>query len=393
MTTTPTWPTRRSVESGIVLQFGRARADLIGHALRTGDPLADAVVAAIHDGGRTVRVQLEQGLREGLASIDDPHPAVAALLTSTEAYPAYATDELIDRGSLPFFSMPRAVHMVSLSAGALIRVYQSPSIADVLTTTGRLIDGADRRIRETGKWVSTTMLPGSLRRGEAGYVGTIQVRMLHAHMRHLARTRGFDESAYGAPINQVDLARTWMDFTITSFTAEEIMGLGLTTGETADLFRYWWLVGHLLGIEPELIEGIQTIDQARRVDDMFQAVTGPLIPEASALAEATLNSISDLLHEALNVPRSLGAEGLHNLARRFHPTQVSDELGLRQNAVAGRVIDVAIGRIRAYRAGLRKNPARWAEEQQKQIDGTREFLGGDGEGALYQTHNREESAA
>src|SRR5207245_10156667 len=104
-------------------------------------------------------------------------------------------------------AMPAAVHLISLSAGALIRVYESPSIAAVLATTGRLVDGADRRIRETGKWVATAMLPGSLRVGQPGYQATVQVRLLHANMRRLVRSRGFDETAYGTTINQVDLDR------------------------------------------------------------------------------------------------------------------------------------------------------------------------------------------
>lgn len=384
---TPAWPTERGRYTGIVLQFGRARADLLHRALTTGDPLADAVVAAVHADGREVRVQLDQGIREGLASLADPHPAVAALLTSAETLPDYASEDVLDRGSLPFFTMPPAAHMVSLSAGALIRVYQSPSIAQVLTTTGRLIDGADRRIRETGKWVNSAMLPGSLRPGAAGYVATLQVRMLHAHMRHLARTRDFDEAAYGAPINQVDLGRTWMDFTVTMIEAEAVMGLGLTTRETADLYRYWWVVAHLLGIDPELVEGISTNEQAHRVDELFQAVTGPLIPEASALATATLGSIADLLQEALNVPPTLGSAGLHDLARRFHPRGISDELGLRRSAAAERTLDLAIGRIRAYRARLRQDPARWASEQVKQVAAARALIGDDE--ALYETHVRD----
>ena len=257
--------------------------------------------------------------------------------------------------------------------------------ADVLTTTGRLIEGADRRLRETGRWVSTVMLPGSLRPGADGYVATVQVRMLHAHMRHLARTRGFDESAYGAPINQVDLARTWMDFTLTSLLAEEKMGLGLSSTETASIYRYWWAIAHLLGIDSELVEGIQSNEQAQRIDDMLQAVTGPLSPQSAELAAATLSSISDLLHEALNVPQSLGAIGLHSLARRFHPDAIADELGIRHSSVADRALDTAISRIRSYRAKLRRDPDRWTTEQQKQIEATRQLLG-DGTDPLYETH-------
>lgn len=371
---TPAWPTARGKRSGIVLQFGQSRADILQRALTAGDPLADAVVEAIHTEGREVQRDLDLGIRGGLSSVDDPHPAIAALLTSTEALPDYATDKVLDEGSLPFFTMPSPVHMVSLSAGALIRVYQSPSIAGVLTTTGRLIDGADRRIRETGKWVNTAMIPGSLRPGRDGYVSTLQVRMLHAHMRRLTRSRGFDEAAFGAPINQVDLARTWMDFTVTSLEAEAIMGLGLTTTETADLYRYWWVVAHILGIDPELVEGISSHDQAHRVDAMLQAVTGPIIPEGAQLAEATLDSISDLLVEALKVPSSLGTAGLHDLARRFHPEAIADELGLRKNPVAEKAITVAIGRIRTYRAQLRKDPERWLKARDAQLEESRAFL-------------------
>ena len=380
-----TWPTERGRRNGLVAQFGTTRTDLLHRALVSGDHLADAVVEAIHDDGRQVNDQLRRGLREGLASLDDAHDAVAALLRSTEQLPDYATDDLLDTGSLPFFSMPNAAHIVSLSAGALIRVYESPSIADVLASTGRLIEGADRRLQETGRWVSTVMLPGSLRPGADGYVATVQVRMLHAHMRHLARTREFDESAYGAPINQVDLARTWMDFTLTSLLAEEKMGLGLSSAETASIYRYWWVIAHLLGIDSELVEGIQSNEQAQRIDDMLQAVTGPLSPQSAELAAATLSSISGLLHEAINVPRSLGAIGLHSLARRFHDDAIADELGIRHSAVADRALDTAISRIRSYRAKLRRDPDRWTSEQQKQIEATRQLLG-DGTDPLYVTH-------
>ncbi|WP_060712007.1 DUF2236 domain-containing protein [Pseudonocardia sp. HH130629-09] len=71
-------------------------------------------------------------------------------------------------------------------------MYESPSIAKVLSTTGRLVDRADKRLTETGAWLTQAMLPGNLRRGRPGYVATLNVRMLHAHMRRLALDRGYD---------------------------------------------------------------------------------------------------------------------------------------------------------------------------------------------------------
>ena len=183
------WPHARGTRSSLIAQFGTDRADLVGWALTTGDPLADAIVADIHNGHPHAHQAIQLGIRNGLGSLVDPPDSVVALLTDAEQLPDYADDYLLDSGSAPFYTMPPAVHLISLSAGALIRVYESPSIAAVLATTGRLVDGADRRIRETGKWVATAMLPGSLRAGRPGYVATLQVRMLHANMRRFVQPR------------------------------------------------------------------------------------------------------------------------------------------------------------------------------------------------------------
>ena len=81
------WPSDRSRRTAIVAQFGGDRADLAQWALTTADPLADAVAAAIHAKGAAVRAAFSKGVTDGLASLADPHPAVAALLASTEALP------------------------------------------------------------------------------------------------------------------------------------------------------------------------------------------------------------------------------------------------------------------------------------------------------------------
>jgi hypothetical protein len=353
------WPTGRSRRSALISQFGESRAELMGWALTTGDPLADAVVAEIHQRGREVRVALAQGLAQGLASVQDPPPAVAALLTQTETVPGYVDDELLDTGSQAYFNSPPAASAISLSAGALVRVYDSPSIAKVLATSGRLVDGAARRLQETGSWVAAAMIPGALRVGAPGYVATLQVRMLHAHMRRLVRSRGYDETADGVPINQVDLGRTWMDFTVTSYRAEEVMGFTRTAGEMATIYRYWWYIAHLLGVDAKLVEGISSNDAATRVDELLQAVTGPPIPESSQLAFATLKSVASILHEVVSIPEGMGLQALYALTRRFHGHQVGDDLLLPRSAVADALLTPAISAIRGRRNRLRADPPAW----------------------------------
>ena len=84
-------------------RFGAAQADLAAWALTTGDPLADAVVEEVRVGGRTVREALQRGITHGLSALEDPPPAVAALLTDTETLP-----DFVDAALTPGISVIRA---------------------------------------------------------------------------------------------------------------------------------------------------------------------------------------------------------------------------------------------------------------------------------------------
>ena len=379
------WPHERSTRSAVLAQFGEARTDLAGWALTTGDPLADAVVAEIDAGGGPVRGALATGIRDGLAAVADPPPAVAALLTRTEAAPAYADDALLDAGCRPYFSSHPASRMIALSAGALVRTYSSPSIAAVLGTTGRLVDAADQRLLETGMWLNAAMLPGGLRRGAAGYVATLQVRMMHAHIRRHARARGFDEAAHGAPINQIDLARTWMDFTVTSYRAEQAMGFDRTPSEIAAAYRYWWHVAHLLGLDPRLTDGVSSHEQAAGVDALLQAVTGPASPVSAALADASLASIARSLHEVVGVPVRIGRPALDALTRRFHGHALGDALGLPRASAANTLLGPAIAAVRWDHRRRRADPDAWRRVHETGMAAARGLLEQPGEPPAFRT--------
>ena len=88
-TATHPWPTGRSTRAAFEERFGSENADFMQEAMHIGDPLADAVVAAIHENNK-VRAQLNQGVKNGLAAVENPHPAVAALLTQCETMPDFS---------------------------------------------------------------------------------------------------------------------------------------------------------------------------------------------------------------------------------------------------------------------------------------------------------------
>jgi hypothetical protein len=335
-------------------------------------------------GMRTARPLLDQGIRNGLASLAEPPPALRDLLIQTETLPAYVTDELLDDYTRPWFSSPGPVHLISLSTGSLVRAYESPSIANVLTLTGRLVEGAERRIEETGKWLTAMMLPGALRPGWPGYVATFQVRMLHAHMRRLAYDRGYDAARHGAAINQVDLGRTWMDFTLTSYRAEELLGFGLSPREQDQLYRYWWYVGHLLGLDARLVEGVTSNQAATRIDDMFQTVTGAVTDESVVLADATLGSVTGSINELLRVPKGLARPVLNAVTRRIHGPGMSQDLRIPAEPVADVWLTPAVTAMRVARERRRAKPAAWEAEIEKNIADTRARLGETEEAAAFE---------
>ncbi|SHK82028.1 hypothetical protein SAMN05443637_112187 [Pseudonocardia thermophila] len=388
-TTDPEWPTGRGSRAAVVAQFGESRAALVERALRTGDPLADAVVEEIHRGGADVRTHLDHGIRHGLASLTDPPPAVAALLADAERLPPGADPAVLDAGPTASFTSPTIVRILSLSAGALLRTYESPSIAVLLATTGRLVEAAPRRLDETGRWLLTAALPGGLHPGAPGYVATLQVRMLHAHMRRLARTRGYDERTHGVPINQVDLARTWMDFTLVSLRAEESLGFGMTSSELAEVYRFWAVLAHLLGIDLDLVGGITDHAQAARVDALLQAVTGPLGTQSRVLATALVEAMAQRLDELLRIPRPIGRKLIEYLGRRFHGDAVADDLGLRPSLILEVATNLTAVVVRARRRIRRCDPEAWERARLANLAATLDLLGAPEQDALYEVHRPE----
>lgn len=366
----------------VAARFGPARADLALRARATGDPLADAVVAEIRaagrEGSRALTAQLQRGIREGLASLTDPSPAVAALLGSAESVPADTDPAILDTGVRPMFTAPPAVHTLSLSAGALLRTYGSPSIAVLLGTTGRLVESAERRLTETGAWLLAATLPGGMRPGSPGYVSTLQVRVLHAHMRVLARDRGLDEAVHGTPVNQLDLVRTWLDFTLVSMRAEATIGFGLTPAEITEVYACWQLLAHQLGIDPELVHDVTSHAAAEELDALVSAVTGPPAPESRALAGALIGAVAVLLVEPLRLPVPHGRRLLQALARRFHGAAVTTGLGLRRSP-GWELAVAALGRMVALqRRWVRRSPASLEAVRVRNIAATRALLADDG---------------
>jgi hypothetical protein len=274
---------------------------------------------------------------------------------------------------------------------ALVKVYASTSIARVLNTTGRLVEGAERRVQETGLWLASAMEPGGLKVGNAGYIGTVQVRMLHAMMRPYVRTHGYDEKVDGYAISQVDLARTWLDFTLTSMRSEAIMGGEYTNAEIAEIYQYWWHIGHLLGIDPRFYEGIKSHGEAQRISDLVDAVTGLPVPETSDLVKSTMNAVTSELKSQFPIPGKLSSAILETLARMFHGDSLSDNLHLGNYPEIQLLLKPFFSAMRIRRSKLRIDTKKWEANIDKGIkESTAQIEAGKKHGSAYEAEAKGE---
>ena len=371
--TSGSWPKKRGTESAIRARFGDTRADLLACALHTGDPLADAVAAEIRSNGQAVSRQLRQGIKHGLSSLHSPPPAVEALLTQIEHKPDYIDDELLSVGSQAYYSAAALFHQIALSVGSLINVYTSPAIANVLISTGELVDDAQRRIMKTGDWLITTMLPGTLRPGKSGYVATIEVRMLHANIRSAQTRHGYDSSAFGMPINQVDLARTWLDFTYTLGWALTRLGVEFTADEFGEIYRLWWYLGHLLGIDPNLYRNITNHDDAAELHALLDATNESPTRHSAQLTEALLDVVASGLADKIKLPPKAARSLVNALARRIHGKIKADSLGI-PNSRFTVVLPLLARKTNRDRTLLRRQPEKWTQAIEKNMNSARALL-------------------
>ncbi|MGW6903699.1 oxygenase MpaB family protein [Streptomyces sp. NPDC054940] len=261
------------------------------HPRNTGDPLADAVVAELDRLGAPAQQALDAGLRHGLDGLDEPPPdAVAALLEHLESGPARVDPLMLHRGDVVSLSVPPLWFGLCSITSALAYTSASPDVARLLTLAGRPADTASRRLVETGVWARQTIRPGGLLRGGPGYLATVRMRLLLARMRTSALECGWDTSAWGLPISQADLARTWLGFTLVSFEALAAVGIAISREEERYLYQYWSYVAHLLGLDKEVHGEVADHAGARRLRDLLDAGTAAPDENARALTAAMVDA-------------------------------------------------------------------------------------------------------
>ncbi|WP_197040283.1 oxygenase MpaB family protein [Mycobacterium sp. URHB0044] len=299
--------------------------------LQIGDPLADAVIAEINELGKEASGQLNKGIIAGLDSLDNPPPAIAAFLTELETLPEWVDRAALQHGEVSELSVP-PLWKVLASGGTieLSHVYASPAIAKLLVQTGSLAKMAPRRLAETGLWKQQVVLPGGLLRGAPGYVSTAQVRLLHARVRATSMNHGWEHRIWGVPINQTDIARTWLAFTRVASKAWDKLGIDFTEEEQATRYRYWWYIGYVLGLDERFYSLVRTDADADALLDLLDTTIAEPDENSRELTLALLDAnVEQLAAGPLSMmDRATLRDLFHGMCRDFLGDRFADSLQL-----------------------------------------------------------------
>lgn len=174
-----------------------------------------------------------------------------------------------------FYKRHHDLGQLILGCGSLPACYSIPGVAQVLMGSGKLSTQVSMRLKETSRFLTEVMEPGSLGAGK-DFVGNLwirKVRLMHGLMRRLMLAdpamfnhltddtpttflSKFDWAANSTaddfPIDQVELGFVLLTFSWVVVRGLKSMWVDMSEDEADDHIYTWAVIGHALGIEPIL---------------------------------------------------------------------------------------------------------------------------------------------
>lgn len=278
---------------------GRWTDSLLDAARQKGDPPAARLIDDLCAAG-------EKGTLHSLMGVlleNDALPPIDAeplrmFLEETRSLPDWADLDLIAAGQSLFRRWGPQICMCLFFA-SLPSSYAGANGVKALYLTARLETDTQRRILETSQFVLDVMEPGSLLDPDGYGVRSAQkIRLIHAVVRHLiedhaAQTPNLWDETWGVPINQEDLAGTLLTFSWLIVDSLGKVGAEVTPGEAEAYLHTWNVIGHLLGIDGDLLP--RDMRDAAALLDTIQVRQFAPSKEGRAMAAALVRLMQGLI--------------------------------------------------------------------------------------------------
>lgn len=274
------------------------------------DPLADAVVDWMLEQPRKEGTRLfEAALRDGVTA-GTPAP-LRALFESVEATPFWVDPDRLRKGAKAILRTG-LLGLFPLGDMSLMGGYLASRATKALVGTGEIEHKATKRLVETATWWIDVTTPGSLAKGEKGYISAIRIRVVHAHVRAaMNRREDWDYEAWDKPVNQVQTTGTLLLFSLVFVFGTQLLGVRYSQQERADILHLWRYVGWLMGVDEELLPANE--EDAWRM--LWLLAKTEFIPDddSKRLAKALIKA-----HESIGEGRGLAGKVLSHVAVRVH---------------------------------------------------------------------------
>lgn len=339
----------------IRLDEARARygdlVDRYAHFFFEGDAPADRAaedLAALGPGhGRRL---LSSAIERGIETVPEAPESLVRLFEHAERVPEWVDWRRYALGARTFQRAGVAANIV-LSCVSLMTAYKSSVANKPLVFTGQLERMAQRRLAETGRFVIGVCQAGALRRDRPGWALALRVRVMHAEVRRmLSRSPRWHAEAWGAPINQANLAGTTLLFSHALCRGLRQLGMSISAEEGDALMHVWRYAGYLQGVNPELL-----FDRERDADWLWEL--GELIqPGADEGGRALAQALSRVpeQHARNRVERAVGRAMvgyMDGITRALNGDAFADDLhighaALKHAIVPTRLVVGALERLR-----------------------------------------------
>ncbi len=301
--------------------------------LRTvGDPSADEIIERLAtDNPMSMVSDLITNLMAGETATSEKLPKLARdYLAGEDELPPEIDLERVHKGQRLFQIYGPEVLTV-LCCYSLPCCYAATNGAKVLSQTGQMVTNSRQRIFTTARLMGGIMKPGALVPGGSARPLVRHVRLLHAAIRFLVIFREMNSDPNwtrddGVPVNQEDMAGTLVSFSWVVLDGIDKLGIELTDDQRDSFQHAWGAVGHLLGVDPEVIP--RTVDEAKELGYFIKGRQIDRQPARDLGTPAPGVVLTSSLLEALQEPLpGKRFDGLPaTLMRFFLPEEVADQL-------------------------------------------------------------------
>ena len=242
---------------------------------RSGDPAADAAVAALMaDGGLAAVGSAFRLLRANDTPLPPDAPApLKDFMTSSAGLPPGLDLSRLPKGGRAFLrnALPS---VVVLLASSLPRGYAAPCLGEILGISRDLERHPFGRLMGVVQLLINISDADAFRPDGRAIVTAQKLRLLHAGVRAVsARYRPDYPERFGVPVNHEDMLATIMGFSWLLIDGVRRLDLPLGHDEAEDLYYLWRVFALLMGIHPP----------GRPHDD---SLIPPTIPDAAAFYQA-----------------------------------------------------------------------------------------------------------